>query len=314
MNNIWLIGTGSMSIEYTKVLNSLDVNFITIGRGTSNALIFEEKTGNKAIIGGLEKYLSLKPEIPSHAIVAVNVEALSETTINLIKAGVKNILVEKPGVCNPYEINELTLVAKQNNSKVFIGYNRRFYSSILKAEEIINNDGGVTSFNFEFTEWSHRIKTIVDGSDRFKRWILSNSTHVIDLAFFLGGSPSDISTYRSGSLSWHSTGSIFAGAGITDKKALFSYQANWESPGRWGIEICTNKHRLYFRPLETLQIQEIGSVSVNPVILNDDIDIQFKPGLFLQTKSFLQNDHSRLCTLDEQKTMIKNIYNKISGY
>ena len=40
-------------------------------------------------------------------------------------------------------------------------------------------------------------------------------------------------------LDWHSSSSQFCGSGITDKGALFSYSADWESPGRWGIEIKT---------------------------------------------------------------------------
>ena len=71
------------------------------------------------------------------------------------------------------------------------------------------------------------------------------------------------------------------------KNALFSYHANWEAPGRWSVEILTPKHRLYFKPMETLQIQEIGSVAVNPVQIDDTLDKEFKPGLYLQVKSFL---------------------------
>ena len=63
--------------------------------------------------------------------------------------------------------------------------------------------------------------------------------------------------------------------------------------------------------METLQIQEIGSVVVNPVVLNDELDKKFKPGLYLQVKNYLENDFSRFCTIDEQQHMIDNYYLKM---
>ena len=57
---------------------------------------------------------------------------------------------------------------------------------------------------------------------------------------------------------------------------LFSYQANWNAPGRWGIEILTSQHRLYLRPMEKLQIQNTGSVDISEVEIDDQLDKEFK--------------------------------------
>ena len=46
-----------------------------------------------------------------------------------------------------------------------VGFNRRFYSSVLKAKDIIHEDGGVKSFFFEFTEWSHVIAGLKNPDD-----------------------------------------------------------------------------------------------------------------------------------------------------
>jgi hypothetical protein len=121
-------------------------------------------------------------------------------------------------------------------------------------------------------------------------WFIANSTHVIDLAFYLGGRPLDMSSYTKGSLDWYKPASVFAGAGVSDKGALFSYQANWGAPGRWSVEILTLKHRLILRPMEQLYIQKIGSVAIEKVEIDDILDREYKPGLYLQVKSFLKND------------------------
>lgn len=314
MNKVWLVGTGNIAIEYAKILNNIGIEYIAIGRGSKNVDKFISQTQHKAIEGGIEDYLKLNPEIPSHAIITVNVENLSSTACMLLQYGIKNILLEKPGVCNPLEILELEKIACERSANVLLAYNRRFYASTLKAQEIIKEDGGVTSFTFEFTEWAHKITPIFDGSDRFKYWFLGNSSHVVDLAFYLGGNPIEISTYSSGGVEWHPNAAIFSGAGKTDKGALFSYHANWKSPGRWFVEICTNKHRLYFKPLESLQIQEIGSIELNSVLLNDELDKIFKPGIYLQVTKFLNNDFNLFCSLIEQRKMITNYYSKICYY
>lgn len=314
MKKIWLVGTGHIALEYAKVLKELNADYLAIGRGKINVNKFITETQHNAIEGGLEEFLCTNPELPSHVIVTVNVESLSTTTSMLLKYGVKNILLEKPGVCEPSEINDLVNLTREQNAIILLAYNRRFYASTLKAQEIIKEDGGVTSFVFEFTEWAHKITTIFDGSRRFKYWFLGNSTHVVDLAFYLGGNPVQFSSFTSGSVDWHQSAAIFSGAGKTDKDALFSYHANWNAPGRWFVEICTNKHRLYFKPMETLQIQEIGSVDVNPVEIDDSLDKHFKPGLYLQIKSYLDGDFSRFPTIDYHKLMIENYYLKIGNY
>lgn len=314
MDKIWLVGTGNIAIEYAKVLKDLDVEYIAIGRGKTNVDKFIVATQHNAIEGGIENFLKLRPQIPSHAIVTANVESLSATASILLKYGIKNILLEKPGVCDPTEIYELVQLTREEGANVLLAYNRRFYASTLKAQEIIKEDGGVTSFIFEFTEWAHKITPLFDGGKRFQYWFLGNSSHVVDLAFYLGGNPVQMSNFTSGSIDWHPNAAVFVGAGKSNKGALFSYHANWKAPGRWFVEICTNKHRLYFKPMETLQIQEIGSVVVNPVVLNDELDKKFKPGLYLQVKNYLENDFSRFCTIDEQQHMIDNYYLKIGNY
>ena len=136
-------------------------------------------------------------------------------------------------------------MSENANAKVFIAYNRRFYRAVSEAKRLIEGDGGVTSFNFEFTEWSHEIERLSKAPGVKEKWFLGNSTHVVDLAFFLGGKPSEISCYTQGGTDWHPTASLFSGAGVSEHGALFSYNANWESAGRWGVEVLTKKINIF---------------------------------------------------------------------
>lgn len=311
--NIWIIGAGTIAQEYGKVLNHLGYDYTVIGRGEQSAQKYKEVVGKDVITGGLESYLMSKPSVADKAIIATNLDTLSSNTIQLINYGVKDIFCEKPGFLYPEECTDVAAAADNNNANVYLAYNRRFFSSVLKAQEIIAEDGGVKSFNFEFTEWGHVIGTLNKPKGDLENWMYANSSHVIDLAFFLGGTPSQMTCYTTGELSWHKP-AAFAGAGVTNRDALFNYSANWAAPGRWGVEILTSKHRLYLRPMEQLQIQVLGSVAINSVEIDDHLDKEFKPGFYLETKAFLDGDYSRFCTIREQNEHIVSIYNKIGGY
>lgn len=310
----WIIGAGAMAKEYAKVLTALQQPFTVIGRSEKNCEEIAAAYSCKCFPGGIDAFLATKPETPANAIITVGIEALSPVARLLADYGVKNILLEKPGVGYPSEITALSECVEKNNANVLLAYNRRFYASVLKAEEIIKEDGGVRSFNFEFTEWSHVIETLVKTNEEWHNWFLGNSTHVIDTAFFLGGKPAELCAFHQGSLEWHPASAVFSGAGRSESGALFSYHANWQSPGRWVLEVLTAKSRLVFKPMETLQIQLIGSVAVNPVEIDDKLDKEFKPGLYLQTKNFLEENYERFCTLAEQRKMIEEYYCRMSGY
>lgn len=303
-----LVGAGYMAREYAKVLKGLRIPFIAVGRGEANAAAFKRETGHAIHTGGIANWLAKKRTAPRYAIVAVNMTEASTVTSLLDKKGAKEILVEKPGGKNANEIHKLSKICK---AKVFVAYNRRFYTSTRHARELINADGGVLSFHFDFTE----VKHIVEASPRSlivkRNWFLGNSTHVVDLAFFLGGKPTELTTQRTGSLPWHPSGAEFTGCGKTEQGAIFSYHANWDSPGRWGLEVQTKNYKFIFRPLEKLHIQRLKSFVIEELPIPDELDKKFKPGLCRLVDSFL-SDKTDLPTLAEQAAMT-DTYTAISG-
>lgn len=304
--HILLVGAGPMAIEYTKVLQAMNRPVLVAGRGEKSAEKFRQETGIPVITGGLESWLKQTTDIPAAAIVCVGEKWLGQAARQLINRGVRDILVEKPGGFDSRDIRDVALAAQAKNANVYVGYNRRFYASTQKAQQIISEDGGVLSFSFEFTEWGHVIADLEKEDGVKEEWFLANSTHVIDLAFFLGGRPKEICCFTAGGVEWHPRASIYAGAGITEAGALFSYQANWEAPGRWAVEVLTKKHRLIFKPMEKLQVQNIGSVAIQEVEIDDALDKKFKPGLFRQVESFFSGRKKNLPTIQEQVMMLEH--------
>ncbi len=298
-NDIWLIGAGLMAKEYAKVLNAQGIKFSVIGRGETSAKIFQDEFNVPVFIGGLELALESTEDVPKYVVVASNIEVLMENCLALLEFGVKDIFVEKPAGLDSEEVKKICDKANETNANVYVAYNRRYFASTLKAKEIIKEDGGVASFNFEFTEWSHILEKLNKPKRVMEGMLIANSSHVLDLAFYLCGEPKKMNCYSTGGLDWYTKASNFAGAGITHNEALFSYKANWKGPGRWGVEAITNNFRLILCPLEKLKIQKIGSVAIEEVEIDDELDQKFKPGLFLQTQIFLNGNREELLNINK---------------
>jgi len=310
-NNILLIGAGQMAYDYSKVLDSFQLSYSIIGRSRSSADKLSKKINKKIYSGGVENFLESSDIIYNTAIIAVGVGDLTKVARILIKNAIKDVLIEKPGGIDAKDITSLAITAKKSSTNIYVAYNRRFYSSTIKAMEIINNDGGLKSFKFDFSEWSSIVTSIHKNEDILRNWFLINSSHVIDLAFFIGGIPLEITSFNYSHLAWHPSGSVFTGSGITNMDIPFSYHANWNAPGRWSIEFFTERHRVILCPLEELKIQNHKSLTIEKVEIDNSKDKKYKPGLYLQVLSFI-NEKSDLVKIEDHAKSLW-YYSKING-
>lgn len=308
---VLVIGAGLMAGEHVKVLDALNVNYTVVGRSKQSAENFEQTYGQKVIYGGLENVFNQLENDYTHAIIATPLENLEENTLFLLENGMKNILLEKPGAVTIEGMKKIARLAEEKKAIVYIAYNRRFYASVLEAKKRIKEDGGLSSFLFEFTEWSHQIEKLNKTIFQLNSWFIGNSTHVVDTAFYLGGTPKFLTGYTQSKLDWHPKGSIFVGAGVTEKNIPFSYHANWEAPGSWKLELLTNSNRYIFRPFEQLHIMPKGKVIIEKVDLDFTLDEKFKPGLYRQIEAFLFGIDAE--DLLDVKSMLTNMewYEKI---
>ena len=296
-----LVGCGKMGRAHAMVLKALCPSVVAMERDESAARGFSAETGIDTHTGEIEEILGKMPRVPSAAVVAVNVPFLVDVSSKLIAAGCRRLLVEKPGALALGDLLRLRQVAAANRAEVFIAYNRRFFGSVMKARELIAGDGGALSVKFDFTEAARRIARLDKSAEEKANWFFANSTHVVDLAFFLAGKPEVLWGEVSGQLPWHPRGAVFVGHGHTTRGAALSYHANWLAPGRWGVEVTTTQRRLILQPLEELVSQEWDSFALTAVPVNAEIDRTYKPGLYQQIATFLSpSQDSGLKSLDDQ--------------
>jgi len=254
--SVLIIGSGYIALEYVKALKKLKIKNIEILSKSENSLDNKVLSEYKIIFGGFGKKINLI-EKKDLTIIATPINLLVKAATLAIKSGQENILIEKPGSLFKTDLIILEKLIKKQ--KVRIAYNRLFYPNFQKLKILSKIDGGITSCKFDFTEWVHTIPFGKYKKDVYRRWGISNSLHVISMAMELIGMPKKITTNQHGNLKWHPTGSIFVGNGISEKNIPFSYHANWEGGGRWGIEVVTKKNVYRLSPLEKLFVLKKGT-------------------------------------------------------
>ena len=254
--SVLIIGSGYIALEYVKALKKLKIKNIEILSKSENSLDNKVLSEYKIIFGGFGKKINLI-EKKDLTIIATPINLLVKAATLAIKSGQENILIEKPGSLFKTDLIILEKLIKKQ--KVRIAYNRLFYPNFQKLKILSKIDGGITSCKFDFTEWVHTIPFGKYKKDVYRRWGISNSLHVISMAMELIGMPKKITTNQHGNLKWHPTGSIFVGNGVSEKNIPFSYHANWEGVGRWGIEVVTKKNIYRLSPLEKLFVLKKGT-------------------------------------------------------
>jgi len=309
--SVAIIGSGFMANHYSLALAKIGIHDVEIiGRTKKSVGLISEKYNFKSIHQDYTNGIKLLSE-KDLVIVTTPIQDIISATKLAMKYGQKNILIEKPGSLYSNELLKLNKIKK--SQKIFVGYNRLFYPNLQKLFQLVKKEGGINSCNFTFTEWIDRIDFKKYPKSVYSRWGIANSLHVISMAFRLIGMPKKITCLRSGKLPWHKTGSVFVGCGISKHNIPFSYNADWSSSGRWGIEVTTKKNAYRLVPLEKLYRCPRNSTTWSPVTFTKKYP-EVKEGISEQILAMLtQKNSSNLVSLEEA-SKFNQVAEKIFGY
>lgn len=313
---VLVLGAGFMGAEYIKALNHLGIKDISAVCATkSTAERISSGYVVRAYDGGYEKYLLNKDADYDLVIVAVPTPSLVKALECCVKAGYTNILVEKP--CSLFPAELLALSEKYPNPKfrIRVAYNRVNYESFHIAKELSDADGGIQSCIYHITEWSHTFDFDKESKETFKRWGIANTSHVLSMAHYLIGIPKEYNCGQSGSLSWHPSGSIFYGSGVSEHDIPFVYFGNWGSAGRWGVEIHTDRYAYRMVPLEKLYRCKKGTVAWEEVVLSN-VFTGVKEGVAEQIIAMLlqEKDHYFNIPTLEESARLTSYAEQVFGY
>lgn len=252
---VTVVGYGHMGREYLKALQALKVGQVRVcSRSEAPMQILKGEKNIECVAGGFSR---LKTEADSSELAI-----LSTPTADLIPAarylrqlGFKKFLIEKPIALSSKEIEDFAaeFSTPAGGVEVACAYNRAAYPPLLETEARVQKEGGITSATYTFTEFTSRIHAGDYPEPEMRRWGVANSLHVVSMAHRLIGLPKIWKCYQWGkAVEWHPAGSIFVGAGLSEKNIPFNYHADWGSMGRWSLEVHTAQASYRFCPLEKL--------------------------------------------------------------
>ena len=151
--NILIIGAGLIAIDYAKVINALNVEYVIFQRSSSNKKIPDYLNSIKR-----ESIEDLDLNQFTHIINCVDLENQAKVNFFLLQNTNAKILSEKPGFIFEADYLKVLNLTKEIQSNFFVAYNRRFFESVIKLKELSEIDGGITSMHFEFTEWQKSVE------------------------------------------------------------------------------------------------------------------------------------------------------------
>lgn len=307
---ILIVGSGLIAEEYINILKDINKEFEVIGNTQKKCNYISNKYNITCYSGGVENFKF--KDYYQNIIIATPVTFLFEHLKICIERCkfLKNIFIEKPGCMYDSQIKEI--IEMKDKINVYIAYNRRFFSSLLKCKEIINTDK-INRAELEINEYNMHINKNIFTKEVLNNWFNCMTSHVVDMFFFIIGKPKEFknSDHLSDKLEWHTRSSSFIGEGITNNDIKFKYFGDWNKNNKWKIKLFLKSGNIIeFQPLEKLKIIDKGKITI---INEDKYDINFKSGYYRQLLSFLTNKKN-LKTIEEQYYDYINIYNKISNY
>jgi predicted dehydrogenase len=186
--NVAQIGAGSFGVKRAESVQQCEsANLIAIADADKAT---SKKAGEILGVRALSVDEVLKnPEINLVCIATPN-SYHAELACASLHAG-KHVLCEKPVACNAKEAYEILSASAESGMKVKVGSNHRYFSSVLKARDLVDSGyiGKVVSFNGRIGHNGERIKGswFWDEKQSGGGAILDNGCHLLDIArWFMG--------------------------------------------------------------------------------------------------------------------------------
>ena len=214
------------------------------------------------------------------------------------------LLLEKPPGLTPQETRDLLTASEAQERQVFVGLNRRFYSTTQAALRDLANSDDPRYIYVQDQQSQSAAAAAGFPEPVVANWMYKNSIHLIDyLRVFGRGAITNVTPI----LPWNPDTSQIVLAKVDFSSGdVGMYEGIWRGPGPWAVSISTEQKRWEMRPLEEAQYQIAGERKRHSFDVAD-VDKQFKTGFHLQaeqTIAAMRGKPSQMPTLaDALETM-----------
>ena len=297
-----MIGSGKAAKYHLRVLGNIenvDVCCI-VNRGSNKPESLMKSYGIKKYYNSLD--LAISDSNFEAAIVCVSPSSTFSVSKTLMNRGIC-CLIEKPLGLNIKEAEKLNKYSNQSKLVNVVGYNRRFFSSVLTANKIINEFGLPYSIHIDCFEDIISLFNKYESSDIKKRFI-TNTTHGIDMLTLFGGEHVDVTGPRFSKF-YNDIKSDFINIISFKSGQTGTLLSHWRSPSHWSLSLFGDDYRINI-DLSNNDIEFYYRGFKQSVETFSNIyDKLFKAGVYLQDYYFLcsviegQINHEQLATTNQ---------------
>lgn len=291
VTRLGIIGTGRFSEQHINAINwvrnyrNKDVQIVA---AQNRSPISNERAKNELMIP--RTYTCFRQMIEEEEldglIVTVPADSLYEVVVSLIPYKIP-LLMEKPPGITLNQSKHLKKLASEYETSILVGFNRRFYSIVNQAKQIISQSGGLLGLRMDCFERyrMYRENDIVE-KDILERLLTTNSIHCIDLIREYVGDIKETNAFlnlKTAEPYNHRYSALL----VSETNIPVTFQAYWHSYGNWNYELYFVDGKIQFSNMEeaTVFIRDKKPFRLIPSIE----DIEVKPGMVSQIDYFLEN-------------------------
>ena len=251
MNSVSLIGAGVNNQNHVNALrqiNGIEISGICT-RNLNTATDFKELNEIKFATDNIDElYEKSKSKF---LIISVPVDKTIEVAKKVLKYPWK-ILFEKPLGLNYSEALHLKDLLGSDQSKNFVGLNRRFYQINKEIFQLINTEKLPLKVNIYDCESLEVAKKSGHSKEVLDNWAYANSIHIIDLGRHYCGDA--ILSVKSKPVQINGELISIKSEVVFNNGSTINYFCNWKEFNSWKIEIYADRFTAIINPLEKVKI------------------------------------------------------------
>ena len=276
-----VIGAGAMAREHIRAFQAVSgTSVVGITSRTTSRAEALAKEYSIATVAETQSQLLAKGPIDL-MVVAVPEYASRAVISEVIDAGIP-VLAEKPIGLHLADCLDVVNKAEAAKVPLWVGLNRRCYSSSLAALKGLEDDPNPRFIDVH--DQQSRADAIAIGycSDIVENWMYANSIHLVDYVAAFGRG--DIANVLVTDHWQRDAASCVVSAHVSFSSGdIAHYTAVWGQPGPWSCSVTTAKNRWEMRPLEVAKVQKAGTRVLEDVPI-DQVDKDFKAVFHFQAQ------------------------------
>lgn len=288
MISLAIIGTGAIAPQYIHTVNWL--NQQAKAEIEFKAAVNRTEASNERArfeLGIPKTYTSISDMLSEEKIdgivVAVPFTSIYEVSMNLIPLRIP-LLIEKPPGLTLQQAQQLSEAARKYRTSVMVGFNRRFYSIVRQAKQLIEKSGGLLGMRMDVFERYRILRDNGYPPDKLNKLFTANSIHCIDLIRYYCGDPLKIHAF-SNEILQEPFNHRYAALIVSKKNVPITFQAYWHSVGNWNYELYLPDGKIQFLNMEEAVVSFRNQNCYR--LVPDQADIDTKPGFSGQVMYFV---------------------------